>query len=49
LELLDETRRGLYRILAEDSDAGDETSETDAPTGEDAPSGPTVEDAPSGD
>jgi DNA-binding PadR family transcriptional regulator len=49
LELLDETRRGLYRILAEDSDAGDETSETDAPTGEDAPSGPTVQDAPSGD
>ena len=38
LELLDETRRGLYRILAEDpSDAGETADDTEAP-GEDGPS-----------
>jgi DNA-binding PadR family transcriptional regulator len=51
LELLDETRRGLYRILAEDPDAVDETDDdavgdTNSP---DVPTADTDADAPTGD
>jgi DNA-binding PadR family transcriptional regulator len=54
LDLLDETRRGLYRILAEDPDDVDETADDTEATYEDPGSpdipeadGPTGEDGPS--
>ena len=55
LELLDETRRGLYRILAEDPDAADETDDDavedtgspDVPAADSDADAPTGEDAPS--
>jgi DNA-binding PadR family transcriptional regulator len=53
LELLDETRRGLYRILAEDPDDAGETADGTEATYEDADTdapdtdAPTGEDAPS--
>ena len=51
LELLDETRRGLYRILAEDPDSVDETdndavADADSP---DVPTGDAETDAPTSD
>jgi DNA-binding PadR family transcriptional regulator len=56
LELLDETRRGLYRILAEDPDDVDETADDTDAAYEDAglpdipeADAPTGEDAPSED
>jgi DNA-binding PadR family transcriptional regulator len=56
LELLDETRRGLYRILAEDPDDVDDTADDTDAAYEDAGSpdipeadAPTGEDAPSED
>jgi DNA-binding PadR family transcriptional regulator len=51
LELLDETRRGLYRILAEDPDAVDETDD-DTVANANSPDVPTADadaDAPTGD
>ena len=54
LELLDETRRGLYRILAEDPDEGDETVDDTDDAGQDAgspdvPAGGSDPDAPTGE
>jgi DNA-binding PadR family transcriptional regulator len=49
LELLDETRRGLYRILAEDPDDAGETADGSEATYEDADTDAPDTDAPTGE